>query len=65
MIHKNWRSLVSSVALAVVCIAEPALAQVKGQLAPAFELPDLTGKVKRVDAARDHRGKLIVFFTSW
>ena len=49
----------------LMVLASPAGAQSLGQGAPAFSLPDLTGKVHQVNAARDRRGKLIVFFTSW
>jgi peroxiredoxin len=49
----------------LMALASPAGAQSLGQGAPAFSLPDLTGKVHQVNAARDRRGKLIVFFTSW
>lgn len=68
MFSNGWRSAIAMIGVSlatVLALGSPASAQLKGQLAQAFELPDLTGQVKRVDAARDHRGKLIVFFTSW
>ena len=65
MFSKGWRPLATMLGVSILWFAAPASAQMKGQVAPAFELADLTGQVKRVDATRDHRGKLIVFFTSW
>ncbi len=65
MFSTRWYPIIVMLAVSLMWFAAPASAQVKGQIAPAFELADLTGQVKRVDATRDHRGKLIVFFTSW